>query len=237
MKTVKNVLLPLFLLLLLAQTAIAQRQAPASPPRDRMEKPDAPKNPEERAAQLTQRMTEKMGLNEQQTAKVAEINRQAALQMQAIHQEAQANHAEKQQKMAALRQKTESQLRQVLNSEQMRQLEQMRQQREERMEKRHDQRVEDRKTADQRAAERTLRMSKNLNLNDAQTAKVKDLNLQHAKAMDAIHQNERLEREQRQQQVAAEIDRYETELNRVLTTEQQQKMAALKAQRKAGNKQ
>ncbi|MBK8473349.1 MAG: hypothetical protein IPL33_15050 [Sphingobacteriales bacterium] len=59
MKTVKNVLLPLFLLLLLAQTAIAQRQAPASPPRDRMEKPDAPKNPEERAAQLTQRMTEK----------------------------------------------------------------------------------------------------------------------------------------------------------------------------------
>ncbi|WP_300661595.1 hypothetical protein [Fluviicola sp.] len=103
------------------------------------------------------------------------------------------------------------------------------------------------KTAEQRAAGMTEKMTAKLSLDDAQKAKIQDINLGIAKKNDAIRQNASLTREQKFAQMKENQDARKAQYKEVLSADQyakyeawekekQEKMQAKRAERQESPK-
>lgn len=87
-------------------------------------------------------------------------------------------------------------------------------------------------SASERAAHKTEKMKANLGLTDAQYASVKKINEQYAEKYSAIRSTEELEKADRRSTMFELRRQHQTEINGVLTPEQQQKWKALKDEHK-----
>lgn len=85
-------------------------------------------DPYERADRQTERMKTELGLNEEQTAKVSEINIAAAEKMMEARQNADGDRESMRESMMAIRQETTASLKEVLTEEQWTKFETLRQQ-------------------------------------------------------------------------------------------------------------
>jgi protein CpxP len=238
MKTLKKFLL-LTTLCTAMLPAFAQRQAPKQNPnaseqqakREAKHQEHAKLSPEERAQKMTDKMVKTLQLNEQQAAKVAEINLKNATTIAQI-KDSELSRYEKFQKMEAMEQQVSAQLRQVLNDEQFKKVEAIKAQRAEKRDDKLSERLDDRKPAEERATQRTMRMTKVLNLDDKQVALVKELNLKHAQAVESILKTAPAQKGDRLKQLDAQEKQYESSLQKVLSPEQYQKAQALKSERR-----
>lgn len=84
------------------------------------------------------------------------------------------------------------------------------------------------KTPAEKAANRTAKMKKELELTADQTSKVEAINLKHAEEMDALH----AEIKKLKEEARALREAHKTELNTVLTPEQQKIMEEKMAEKK-----
>lgn len=115
MKFLSKTALPIFAALALTFTAASAQTAPVQGPGPRRQH-----SPQEMAAHQTQRLSKKLGLSADQSAKVAQIMQQRAQDMQAMHATTQASTDRQQlrQQMQANRAKYDDQLKAVLTPDQ-----------------------------------------------------------------------------------------------------------------------
>lgn len=115
MKFIAKTTLPIFAALALTFSAASAQTAPAQGPGQH-----ARRSPQEIAQHQTKHLTKTLGLNADQSAKVAQIMQQRAQDMQAMHATAQASTDRQQlrQQMQANRAKYDDQLQAVLTPDQ-----------------------------------------------------------------------------------------------------------------------
>lgn len=248
MKTVKKIFL-FAICLASIQFVSAQSQTPTNAQKEALSKQhergkhqtsndkkdnDAKLSPEQRAEKLTQKMTKNLQLNQQQTAKVAEINLNNAKQIAEIRNSTLSRY-EKFNKIQSIEQHVSGEFRQILTPEQYKKFELGKEKRKDKVEDRIDNRIENRMEnkppAQERADHRTTKMVRHLQLDEKQTTMVQEINLQNANAIDRILSS-KLEKADRLKQLDAQNKQYEASLQRILTPEQFKKAQALKEEMK-----
>ena len=100
----KSIVVSIFVVFSLLATVVAQ--------------PDRGGDPYERAERQTERMKEQLGLSDEQTEQVSEINIAAAEKMQEARQSANGDREAMRGKMMSIRQETDAALKEVLTEEQ-----------------------------------------------------------------------------------------------------------------------
>lgn len=176
-------------------------------------------DPTERAARQTERMADELGLSAEQAAKVKDINLKYAEKAKDKHDAKAAEKDKDKAEREALRNEHDAELKKVLTKEQAAKWEQNKSERKEgKGDKggpggRHGKGGHD-------PAKQTERMTKDLDLNAEQAAKVKAINEKYA---EKAKNGDKALREE-----------HEAELKKVLTKEQAAKFEQRKAERKAG---
>lgn len=193
-------------------------------------------NPQERAQKQTARMQEMLDLDEAQTAKIQVINAKYAEQKAAMRAEAEKNKEDRK----AMYQAQDEELKAVLNKEQLEKYEAQKAARKAKHGKRgHHKRGMKSEAGVEYSrpkahSERmTVRMQKSLDLTPEQTDQVRALNFKYAKRMEAHKlQHPEATREDMRAAKKANSAEFETELNTILTKDQQKKWQQLQAERK-----
>ena len=102
------------------------------------------KTPEQRAEKKTEILTKKLDLNTEQHSKVAEMNQMTAKEIAAIKSNSQISKEEKRSMIKQLRQRSQTELRTILNSDQQQKFDKMKEKMEQRREK-HERHQHDKK--------------------------------------------------------------------------------------------
>ena len=196
------------------------------------------KSAEERATHLTERLTEKLSLNETQTAKVATINLDFAKKATAIKAANEDREAGREE-LKALRKEHKAAIKTTLTPEQITQFEAMKdgkrghKGRRGKGGKKGHSRGKD-KSPEDRAAHHTERLTEKLSLNETQIQKLASINLDFAKKI-AAAKEENEDREAGKEAVKALRTQHKNAIKTILTAEQTTQFEAMK-DRKRGPK-
>lgn len=190
------------------------------------------KTPQERAQFRTDWMAKELSLSETQKTKVAALNLQMVEKNQQIKNDASLNEEQRKTAWKENRMAQKKQLKEILTADQLATLKEKK--KEKGAKTRQKRANHDAKSPEQKAQMRTEHMTKELELTEDQSAKVKELNLAGIKKNEEVRTNENLTPEQKQE--ALKLNRKETnsKINEVLTPDQSAKM---KAKREAARKQ
>ncbi|HWR17867.1 MAG TPA: hypothetical protein VN577_23765 [Terriglobales bacterium] len=165
-----------------------------------------------------QMMAKKLNLTQQQQDQLKPIFEQTRQQAQAIKNDSTLTQQQKQEKLKALRENTHSQVQTILTPEQQQQMSQMREQRMERM-----------KGARQQMGQR---IAQKLNLTQQQQDQLKPIMDKQREQMQAIRTDSALTQAQKQEKMQALRQDTQTQVNAILTPEQQQQWQQMKENRK-----
>lgn len=143
--------------------------------------------PEQRAEKQTEMMTKQLELSEKQAAEIKEINLKYAEKQQAMREESAKGREKNRTAMQQLQDERKAEINTVLNKDQQQKLEKLQAERPQGRPGKMDRspRAGHDPDPDKRAEKMTQRMRDQLNLSDDQTARLKDINLDFAKKMQA----------------------------------------------------
>ncbi len=187
------------------------------------------KSSEERAAHHTERLTEKLSLNEAQATKIAAINLEFAKKADAI-KEANEDREAGREEMNALRTEQKTVIKAVLNTEQITQFDAMKDKRGHKGKRGKGHHKGGAKNSEERAAHHTERLTEKLSLNETQATKIAAINLEFAKKAEAIKAANK-DREAGREEMNALRAEQKAAIKTVLTPEQVTQFDAMKDKR------
>lgn len=187
-------------------------------------------SPEQRAQKMTDRLTRGLSLDERQASAVAGINQKYAQAIAAIRSNQELSRADRFAKIETLRNEQKNAIRQLLNAQQQQKFDEKAAQMKEKHEERMEKRAEKMPPAEQRADNRTKRMSKNLSLNEKQINTVREINLKHAQQIDEVRQNSNLSKVDKLRKMEELNSQLDKQLQSILTPEQYKHREELKEQ-------
>lgn len=181
----------------------------------------------ERVARM-ERMSQELGLSQEQNERMKAIEKAYAEKAQAIRAMEDKDAQLKARK--ALHEEKHAAIQAVLSPEQQAKAEAMRKEREQEHKGRHGEKA----SVEERAERRTAWLTKELELSGDQAAKVKAIHVQHLGKMEHIRSMP--DEEQRRKAMHEVHTSQQKALEAVLTAAQQERLQALKAERKAKHK-
>lgn len=176
-------------------------------------------DPEKRAEHMTQRMTENLGLSDQQSAQVKAIHLKYAKQMAENHQQAGEGQRPDREAMKAMREAQFAEIKPLLTPDQLTKLEAMKAERAEKYGKGHRGAGRDIDPAE-RAKHATERMTETLQLTDEQARKVEAIHLDFGKKKQELLQQHQGDQKAARGEMKKLRDEKKTALQSVLTEAQ-----------------
>jgi Spy/CpxP family protein refolding chaperone len=161
-----------------------------------------------------QMMIQKLNLSQQQQDQLKPIFEKQREQAKAIKQDTSLNEEQKKQKFDALRQGTQTQVNAVLTPEQQQQWAQMKEQGKQHM--------------GERRGNMGARMAEKLNLSQQQQDQLKPIMEKQRAQAKAIWQDNSLSQDQKREKMQALHQESQTQINAILTPEQQQQMQQMR---------
>ena len=175
-------------------------------------------SPTEMAAKKTAKMTKYLGLDSDQAAKVKVINEKYITEMAEVRK-MEGDREAKWAKIKGLMDAQSAELKTVLTTEQYAKIESKMADKKQKRQDRMDKAMEKAGTPAERAEKRTAKMTKHLDLNSEQAAKVKAINLKYAQKREELR-GAKGEKSDRFEQMKSMKDAQKAEMKAVLTTEQ-----------------
>lgn len=194
-------------------------------------------NPQERAEQLTQVMTQKLQLNDKQTAAVKDINLRYAAQLAEFRQNNQQHHpaaGKPNPKVKELRQQRSAELKNVLTPEQFAQYQEMEEHFLDQRQQHGAEHGGKAFSAEERANRMTQKLQKELNLTPQQAEKMQQIALKHAQQTEQMRKEQQQNSETMQAKRAQMHQQHLQEVNSILTEEQKKKFETLKQEWRKG---
>ncbi|MFZ9029130.1 MAG: hypothetical protein ACO2Z9_08960 [Crocinitomicaceae bacterium] len=195
------------------------------------------KSPEERATQMTEKMAEAFEIEGEKKDKLEAINLKFVKEIQQVKEDTTIEKEAKKEKMKSIAEKRHEALEDILTADQLKKLKEKEQEkmakRSEMMEKRKKEKM---MTPEQRAKKKTDHLKEELSLTDDQYNKVNDLTVKVIQKIDVIKKDDTMDDARKKEFIKGNKKDFESEMKKILTSEQFEKFQEMKKNHKKGPK-